>query len=558
MTRRLTLPRPTRALAPLALGLACVLGTGGGTLAEIPADYPEADAGYHSLAELRDRIHAVAAAHPDIVAVSSIGESAEGRPIWIAKISDEVADPVQANEPEVLFDALHHAREHLTPEMALSVLDLLVGRYGEDSDLGRRVTAIVDGQVTWIVFALNPDGLVWDLSAPERKRLYGPDGARFYAGWRKNRQPNAATNARGTDLNRNWGYRWGCCGGSSGSPRAFSYRGPTPWSAPEVRALRDFVDSRVIDGRQRIRAHVTFHSAGEQILWPYGYTRRDVPADMTRLDQRTFARMGRDMAATNGYRPMQSSDLYVTDGDQIDWMYARHRIFSFTFELYPAARDIRTTNRFYPPDELIGPETRRNRDAVLYLLEHAGCPYRAIGEADRWCGPFFDDLEIDRGWTPDADGRDDATAGRWKRGVARRSPLQRIDASTGQGMLVTGPKAGQDVDGGVTTIRSPRFRLPEGRTATLRLRYWTGLDAGADPTDGLTIRIVDEHGEPIGDPLLVVGGTGKTVLSRWWGLAVDLPPATAGRRVAIVVEARDGGGDATVEAGIDTVRVTLR
>lgn len=527
------------------------------TLAGSPVDYPAEDAGFHSYAEMRQEIQDVEAAHPGIVKVMSIGDSAEGRAIWMAKISDNVSDPVEPNEPEVLFDALHHSREHLTPEMALYILHLLVDRYGEDTDVGRQVTGIVDGQVTWIVFMLNPDGLIYDLSAPIAQRLYGPDGNRFYAGWRKNRQDLPGTNVRGIDLNRNWGYQWGCCGGSSGQPSALTYRGPSRWYAPEVRALRDFVTSRVIDGRQRIKAHITWHTAGEQILWPYGYTYQDVPKDMTRLDHRTFVRMGKDMAALNGYTPMQSSGLYVTDGDEIDWLYAKHRIFSFTFEMYPPSSMITTTNRFYPPDELIDRETKRNRDAVLYLLDHAGCPYRAIGEAADWCGPYFDDLEIDRGWTIDPEGADTAEAGAWRRGIPKASPLQRKDAATGQGALVTGLSKGIDVDGGRTTARSPLFRLPEGKTATLRFRWWVGLDATATADDGLTVRLMDETGAPIGDPLFSVVGDGTQRLTGWRTAAITLPAVTAGARVAVQVEARDAGDDATVEAGIDTVRVTV-
>ena len=97
-----------------------------------PADYPQADAGYHSYAEMSQEIHDLEAANPGILRVSSIGESVQGRQLWIAKVSDNVGDPDEPNEPEVLFDALHHAREHLTVEMALSVLHLLVDRYGED------------------------------------------------------------------------------------------------------------------------------------------------------------------------------------------------------------------------------------------------------------------------------------------------------------------------------------------------------------------------------------------------------------------------------------------
>ena len=95
--------------------------------------------------------------------------------------------------------------------------------------------------------------------------------------------------------------------------------------------------SRVVNGVQQIKTHVTFHTDGQLILWPYGYTKTDIPSDMTADDHATFVAMGKAMAKTNGYKPEQSSDLYITDGDEIDWMYGVEHIFSFTFELYPSA-----------------------------------------------------------------------------------------------------------------------------------------------------------------------------------------------------------------------------
>ena len=91
-----------------------------------------------------------------------------------------------------------------------------------------------------------------------------------------------------------------------------------------------------IGGRQQIKTAITFHTAGEQILWPYGYTKTDVPSDMTTDDHAALVALGRKMAATNGYTPMQSSSLYVTDGDEIDWAYGHEHIFMYTFELYPS------------------------------------------------------------------------------------------------------------------------------------------------------------------------------------------------------------------------------
>ena len=112
----------------------------------------------------------------------------------------------------------------------------------------------------WIVFAVNPDGAEYDITGTP------------YRAWRKNRQPNPGSTAIGTDINRNYGYHWACCGGSSSTVRAETYHGSAAFSTPEARAIRDFMASRRVNGRQQIRTAITFHTAGEQILWPYGYT----------------------------------------------------------------------------------------------------------------------------------------------------------------------------------------------------------------------------------------------------------------------------------------------
>jgi hypothetical protein len=291
------------------------------------------------------------------------------------------------------------------------------------------------------------------------------------------------------------------------------------------------------------------------VLWPYGHTHTDVPPDMTALDARAFRALGRAMAASNGYRAMQSSAMYVTDGDMIDWMYGRQRIFSFTFELYP--RGGGDAGRHYPPDELIGRETRRNREAVLYLMAKAICPWSALGrEAARGhCGPFFDDLEIDRGWRLDAAGLDRATGGRWDRGDPSPAGLQLGSAVSGSAALVTGARAGEDVDRGRTTVRSPLFLVPADGRATVRLRYWVGLSRDATRRDGLRVHLVDAAGTRLAT-LAAVSGSGHRREPAWRTLSAPVPPGLAGLAVAIELAAVDAKGDTTVEVGVDEVRVT--
>ncbi|MGW1543367.1 M14 family metallopeptidase [Streptomyces sp. NPDC002309] len=327
-------------------------------------DFPSADSRYHNYAEMTSAINSAVAANPGIVSQRVIGTSYQGRNIVALKISDNVG--TDEAEPEVLFTHHQHAREHLTVEMALYLLRELTSDYGTDS----RVTNIVNNREIWIVPDLNPDGGEYDIASGS------------YRSWRKNRQPNSGSSAIGTDLNRNWNYRWGCCGGSSGSPSSDTYRGTAAESAPEVKVVANFVRSRVVGGQQQIKAGIDFHTYSELVLWPFGYTYSDTTTGMTADDRNAFAAVGQKMAASNGYTPEQSSDLYITDGSIDDWLWGSQKIFGYTFEMYPRGA---SGGGFYPPDEVIERETSRNRDAVLQLLENADCMYRSIGKEAQYC-----------------------------------------------------------------------------------------------------------------------------------------------------------------------------
>jgi len=296
-------PRHLARRGLLALAGAALLLVGTTVTATIAAaaepNFPAKDSRYHNYPEMVAEIQAVAKAHPGIVRVFSIGKSYEGRDLWAAKISDNVN--VDEHEPEVLFDALHHAREHMTVEQALYLYRMLANDYSKYSTIRN----LVNSEEIFIIFALNPDGFRYDLTGSP------------YRAWRKNRQPNAGSSAIGTDLNRNYDYRFACCGGSSGNPASITYRGSKAFSAPETQAFRDFVNGRVEDGIQQITEHITLHTNGELILWPFGYTKTNIPADMTKNDWTTFVKLGRGMAARNGYTAQQSSVLYITDADQL-------------------------------------------------------------------------------------------------------------------------------------------------------------------------------------------------------------------------------------------------
>jgi carboxypeptidase T len=533
----MTIPtRVPRLVAVLSSGLAALVALSALPASAAGSQFPPGYQGFHTYAEVAADVAAVATAHPDIVSRFSIGKSYRDRDLWAVKISDNVG--VDENEPEVLYDGGHHSDEHMGVEMTLRIMHWLVDGYGSDA----RITNIVNNREIWIVFEVNPDGAEYDII-----------GARFHH-WRKNRQPTPGTTAIGTDLNRNYGYRWGLEGNTSKNPRAITYRGPRAFSTPEDRAMRDFLASRVVNGRQQIRTAITFHEYGRLVMWPYGYTYVDIPSDMTRDDHTALATIGRHMAATNGYRPEQASDLYLTSGTTRDYEYGVYRIFSYTFEL---------SNRDYPNDNWIGPETRRNREAVLYLAERASCPLAVLGAAVRAarCGAFDDDLEVGRGWVVNPDGADTATSGSFARAnpvdTSSNGPKQRGTVPSGSKAFVTGAAAGasanaNDLDG-LTTIGSAPIDLPAAPGQNLTFRYVFAHGSNSSAADLFAAIVEDASGTQT--TVFVRTGAPTDLDGAWRAASISLDP-WAGTTIRLRFIAVDGGPGSLLEVEIDDIRVT--
>ncbi len=435
-------------------------------------DFPASDSGYHNYAETTAEINRIVAAYPALARSQVIGQSYEGRNIVALKISDNVA--TDENEPEILYDAHLHAREHLTVEMALYLANLFTSGYGSDS----RVTNVVNSREIWIVPDLNPDGGEYDIATGS------------YRSWRKNRQPNAGSTAIGTDLNRNFGHQWGCCGGSSGTPSSETYRGPSAFSAPETQVIRNFVLSRRVGGVQQIKANIDFHTYSELVLWPFGYTSATTTTGMTLDQYNTFATIGQQMAATNGYTPEQSSALYVADGDIIDWMWGNQQIWGYTFEMYPNS----PFPGFYPGDEVIATETARNKSAALLLAEFADCPYRAIGKQAQYCTATND---FSMSATP-------------------------ASGTTAAGGSVTSTIGTAVTNGAAQTVNLSASGLPTGATATF---------APASITSGgsSTVTIATSAATPAGTYPVTITGTGTSATrSTTYSLTVSGTPGCSG------------------------------
>jgi len=274
-----------------------------------------------------------------IAKVNSIGVSVEGRQIWAVKISDEPSVN-EEDEPDVLFVGLHHAREWISAEVPYYLAVNLIQAYQSDES----VKTLIDNSEIWIVPVLNPDGLEYSRTVDRM--------------WRKNRKDNG-DGTFGVDLNRNYGYMWGGSG-SSGDTDSDTYRGPSAFSEPETIAIQNLIQ----DSTRDFQAVLSYHSYGQLILYPWGYTDESAP------DSSVMSALATEMSDlilnvhSEIYTPQQSSKLYLTSGDLTDWVYGTTGVPAFTIELRPESSH---PGFELPQSEILG-TCEENWPAALYLI----------------------------------------------------------------------------------------------------------------------------------------------------------------------------------------------
>lgn len=328
------------------MGLAVSLEDGALRPQDAPIRTEAFDPAYHTYDTLLRDMRALAAAHPDICTLADLGPTWEttrglaNRRVWGLHIKQGDA----AAKPGVAFVAAQHAREIVTPEIALAVARMLLDGYGSDAAL----TTLVEGRDIWIVPMVNPDG--------HARVVRGED-------WRKNTNANTLlgfagieATGPGVDLNRNFPFHWGEEGAST-KPDSPTYRGRSAGSEPETQALHRLLTSR------KFTYLMAYHSYSNLIMWPWGYT--DAPPPDPRLPA-----IGKKLGALTGYVPKQSKDLYLTSGGITDWAFGQLGTLAFTTEIGS------WNDGFLPPYARVAQLWKENEPAARYLLQTAADPGR--------------------------------------------------------------------------------------------------------------------------------------------------------------------------------------
>ncbi len=334
---------------------------------------------YYTYEELTVWLHAQAGAHPDLLRVWSIGQSPEGRELWLAALTDWTTGDA-AHRPAYWVDANTHASEVTGSAAALYLIDLVLRERGAWADqLARSALYIVprvnpdgaehcllygtyvrsaprvypdpeplpgfleedldgDGEVLQLR-VIDPDG-AWKRSAQDARLLIprapwdGPSDGPYYTlypegrfseeAWAQPTRPVGAP-AHGLDFNRNYPYQWRAEHEQAGS-------GDYPLSEPETRAVVDFLRAH-----RNVFGMMTLHTYSGVLLRPYS----DRPDDaMARFDLAVFEALGASAQRHLGYPCVSTFHDFcydpraLTRGAFDDWAYEHMGVHCYTLELW--------------------------------------------------------------------------------------------------------------------------------------------------------------------------------------------------------------------------------
>ncbi len=175
---------------------------------------------------------------------------------------------------------------------------------------------------------------------------------------------------------------------------------------------------------------------------------------------------------------------------------------------------------------------------------------------------YQDDFETGSRWVLNPHGTDTASSGQWQAGQAQITRYQDVivqpgNAASGHQALVTGLSAGasvgsNDIDGGLTSMRSASIDLPANARYTLKMAYYFAHLWNASSLDLLRISVEQDNGSR--HVLLEQAANLNNRPAQWATLNADLS-RFAGKRVYLLVEASDAGSGSIVEAAIDHVSI---
>ncbi|KAM6988121.1 carboxypeptidase D isoform 1-T1 [Tautogolabrus adspersus] len=163
---------------------------------------------YYNYVELTGRLQSLAQSYPHIAALSSIGQSVEGRELWVMRITkDPNADA--PGRPKFKYVGNMHGDETVSRQVLVYLVEYLLTKYGEEP----RITELVNTTDIYIMPSMNPDGF--------EKSKEGDCGG----------ESGGRNNAKDMDLNRSF-------------PDQYDGTSTNPDKTPEVMAVIRWIQEK--------------------------------------------------------------------------------------------------------------------------------------------------------------------------------------------------------------------------------------------------------------------------------------------------------------------------
>ena len=279
--------------------------------------------GFLTYSQVMSEIDSMALLYPDLITVRSpisTFTTFEGRNLYWVKISDN--PNINESEPEILYDAIHHAREPMSVQQLIFYMWYLLENYTSNPE----VQAIINNTELYFVPFVNPDGFIYNETTH-------PNGGGM---WRKNRRDHF-NGDYGVDNNRNYDYIDGANGsvwgtnGISFNTNSAVHCGLHAFSEPENQAMKWFVE------QNEFKIVLNNHSYSDLLLYPFGF-------DVNRYtpDQNAYFAISDLMTTGNNMDSQLAWELYAASGNSDDFMYGdtinHGKIFSFTPEIGSGAQ----------------------------------------------------------------------------------------------------------------------------------------------------------------------------------------------------------------------------
>ncbi|MBQ9132017.1 MAG: peptidase [Clostridia bacterium] len=225
----------------------------------------------YSYTEMEEDLRLLAEKHPTRFSYSAIGSSLDGREIYVGVLGNPNA------EKQILVSAGIHGREYLTPLLVMMQLEFYLTYYDNGNYQGVPYATLFDQYCFYVVPMTNPDGIMISQQGISALRdpalrtiveqVYRKD---FADGMTSQTEIDSylqywKANAAGVDLNRNFDALWAEYKEGMGRPCHATYKGPTPNSEPETRAMIELTESL-----SNVMAVLCIHSQGEVLYWNCG------------------------------------------------------------------------------------------------------------------------------------------------------------------------------------------------------------------------------------------------------------------------------------------------